>query len=139
MTTETKRPDCTIERDWITGSGLRAVCLVVLREHGRKSHRCGYVAVPKSHAAFGKEYDDVSVNVHGGLTFGRDNVLGVESSDVWWLGFDCAHSGDALIEESPYRPEYSHRSRDVVRTQEYVERECESLAAQLSNMEKANV
>lgn len=30
---------------------------------------CGYVGVPESHPAFRKHYNDVDVNVHGGLTY----------------------------------------------------------------------
>jgi hypothetical protein len=43
-----------IKRDWITKSGLRAMCLLV--QNG--SHRCGYVAVPVGHVLHGKGYRD---------------------------------------------------------------------------------
>jgi hypothetical protein len=47
---------------------------------------------------------------------------------VWWLGFDCAHSGDF----SPgYDSFLNSRGYDVYRDREYVERECRKLAAQL--------
>lgn len=67
---------------------------------------CGYVGVPPSHPAFGKFYDDVDVEVHGGLTFadkchesddegrGICHVTEPGEPDVWWLGFDCAHFMD---------------------------------------------
>lgn len=50
-----------IERDWTTNAGLRAVCLVVLH-HGTeaKSHRCGYVCLPKGHPLHGMHYGQES-------------------------------------------------------------------------------
>jgi hypothetical protein len=35
-----------------------------------------YVALPKGHPDIGKDYDDLSPNVNGGLTFGDGNVYG---------------------------------------------------------------
>ena len=72
---------------------------------------CGYVAVPPGHPWHGKSYGDVRVldadgaetwpDVHGGLTYSekcQGHICHVakpgESDDVWWLGFDCNHSGD---------------------------------------------
>lgn len=46
-----------VEKDWITASGLRAVVLICLY-NGRKSHRCGYVEVPKNSPLFGKSYKE---------------------------------------------------------------------------------
>lgn len=40
-----------IERDWITRSGLRAVCYLIPNRH-----RCGYVELPPGHPLHGAEY-----------------------------------------------------------------------------------
>lgn len=62
---------------------------------------CGYVGVPPGHKFHKKKYDDVDVDVHGGLTYSdkcQGHVCHVprpgESEDAWWLGFDCAHFDD---------------------------------------------
>jgi len=74
-------------RDWVH-AGLR--CKALQGPFGIN----GYVAVPKSHPNFGDDYDDVDVEVHGGLTFGQQ---GEEDSDMWpdpelyWFGWDTAH------------------------------------------------
>lgn len=53
-----------------------------------------------------------------------------EPNDVWWFGFDCAHSGDVS-------PGYDRELRgfgtghDTYRDLDYVVRQCEQLAAQL--------
>ena len=56
---------------------------------------CGYVGIPREHRFWGTEYnthdelDDISDNVHGGLTYSR------EESDGWWyFGFDTNHIDD---------------------------------------------
>ena len=56
---------------------------------------CGYVGIPKGHRFWGTEYgthdelDDISDNVHGGLTYS------VEGADGWWyFGFDTNHADD---------------------------------------------
>lgn len=71
---------------------------------------------------------DVVCDVHGGITYAGGKGYPVES-DGWWFGFDCAHAGDGEIEPDPRWP------RDgEVRSAEYVEAECESLAKQLKDL-----
>lgn len=121
-----------VEKDWITGAGLRAVCIIGL-DGERKRHRCGYVAVPADHPAYNKGYDDVAADVHGGLTYaGGNDKYPVEDPGLWWLGFDCAHYGDVEIEPDP---RFHFGREGIVRSLEYVQAECESLAAQLKAME----
>lgn len=74
----------TIEKRW-RSHGFK--CKVILV---RQSHRCGYVAVPKSHVAYGMDYNVLPIEVHGGLTYGQE-----EKDGNWWFGFDCAHLGDS--------------------------------------------
>lgn len=54
-------------------------------------HRCGYVALPKGHPLFGKDWDacyDIApeLQVDGGITFANG------TDDMWILGWDAAHS-----------------------------------------------
>src|SRR5262249_8204209 len=78
-------------------------CLIV---RGPLGALCGYVGVSDIHPLYGKGCN-IDVQVHGGLTFvgGCDysadesthicHVPGPgEPDNVWWFGFDCAHSGD---------------------------------------------
>lgn len=72
------------EKKWISKEGY--ICYVILID-GR--HRCGYVRVNKKNITNEiSDYNDVPVEVHGGLTYG--------SKGIW--GFDCAHYGDTLEE-----------------------------------------
>lgn len=79
-------------------------------------------------------------DVHGGLTFadhccphptdeGRGICHVVEAGDddnVWWLGFDCAHSGD-LSPKYDGRGRWGKEYRDIG----YVTEQCQTLARQL--------
>jgi hypothetical protein len=57
---------------------------------------CGYVGIPKEHRFWGKGYhgdneevDDISDNVHGGLTYSEEGKDG-----YWYFGFDTTHIND---------------------------------------------
>lgn len=67
------------------------------REHGWGN---GYAVVFKGHPAYGKDYLDIDVYVHGGLTY-TDSVnssnwdgLTEEMKDGWIVGFDTCHIND---------------------------------------------
>ena len=57
----------------------------------------GYVRIPDGHPYYEKTYDDIPVDVHGGLTF-SDHIFedGKYFSDGYWIGFDTAHYGDDI-------------------------------------------
>lgn len=106
-------------------------CMIVRNTAGL--HLCGYVGVTKEHPDFKKEYDDVCVDVHGGLTYGE--LCGgaichfTEDGDdeTYWLGFDCAHLGD-YSPTSRYLPDPFEKYREI----EFVKGETERLAEQLA-------
>lgn len=118
-------------------------CLI---HRNRMGALCGYVGVPSTHPAFEKGYDEVDVDVHGGLSYANkcqetgDPAEGIchvplpgRTDDVWWLGFDAAHAFDVM----PKMPDYGI-DLDVLdmayRTFGYVRGEVESLARQLAEM-----
>lgn len=112
-------------------------------------YRCGYVRIPQEHPLYGKDCHDDEVwelNIHGGITFGEaDKPCEKEGEDnAWWLGFDCAHAGDAA---DPDLPGSSHneikiqleRPSDSIKTTDYVRKECFSLVEQLKRMPIAQI
>lgn len=119
--------------EWITALGYPAI---ILRNDAVAL--CGYVGVPRGHAAYGKQ--DFGTSVHGGLTYGSRCYGHVchmprpgESDDVFWHGFDCAHYGDSVPLNTKYglpeAPDAEYRDVDYVRA------ECESLALTLHALE----
>ena len=81
------------------------------------------------------------ISVHGGLTY-ADKCSGSichdpddgEPDDVWWFGFDCAHSGDVC----PWMDRHYQSEHEKYKDVRYVESEVASLAKQLKAMETIN-
>jgi hypothetical protein len=114
-------------------------CLIV---RGPSGALCGYVGVPPGHPWHGKDWGDLDgVHVHGGLTYSdrcqeNGEICHVakpgEPEDVWWLGFDCAHSGDqcpAML----VSPVGFYQSGEIYKSITYVRTEVESLSEQASS------
>lgn len=135
-----------VEKDF-EYKGLR--CIVIFSMNGWRN---GYVGVPKSNKYYGKSYMDIEQSIdygdcHGGLTYSseKENSDYPVESDLWWFGFDCAHYGDGKDLDLAYEkfPKYREQilatkqiedmfpTYDTVRTTEYVEQNCISLANQL--------
>lgn len=64
----------------------------------------GYVILPKGHHLHGKSYNEIDVDIHGGLTFSElvnedvVEVFGLDSKHIgsWMIGFDTCHFNDTL-------------------------------------------
>lgn len=113
-------------------------------------HRCGYIGIPKDNKFYGLMYDDVDIDVHGGLTYASSDCNSeypVKTTDTWWIGFDCAHFGDGkdveLIKSFGEQEERTKMLLDMelrfpideeVRTVEYVENELRNAVKQLKNL-----
>lgn len=124
--------------------------------HSGMGYRCGYVRMPPGHPWHGKDYNDIeAAEAHGGLTFSREDVACDKggADDGWWVGFDCAHAGDAQDFSLPGNHHEMARVLtmaaippmlqfgefgDVVRTTEYVESECRSLCEQAATAAKTD-
>lgn len=66
---------------------------LVLRIRGM--HLCAYVRIPETHDFYGKEYDDIPIECHGGLTFCQMTDFELpDISNGYWIGWDYAHVGD---------------------------------------------
>lgn len=109
--------------------------------HPSSGHWCGYVAVPPGHPAHGKSYDDVLVEVHGGLTYANECAGDIchvpepgEPDNVFWLGFDCAHAGDLIPRASREDKAIFSSYGETYKPLSYVESECAALAQQLAVM-----
>lgn len=148
-------PDKVQWKDETTG----LPCLAVRNGRGG-GNWCGYVGVDATHPLYEKHYDTAhdlaggyggdpgtGISVHGGLTYAdhcahsTDESQGIchvpdpgEPDDVWWFGFDCAHSMD-------FTPGIASRYRDwpaipgeIYRTLGYVREEVRRLARDLARV-----
>lgn len=110
-------------KEWIydTKNGLQFKCFI--RRNMRMNNLCGYVEITKDNKLFGLNYLDIEIplNVHGGITWSD------LENDNWIFGFDCAHYNDMVFTEN-FIPRGSGEYKDM----DYVTKECEQLAEQLS-------
>lgn len=94
----------------------------------------GYVGVQPGHPTYGNGYDDMDIEVHGGLTFASEGDGKRWAKGRWWFGFDTAHSCDyspLLHERCPELPPFRDETyRDI----EYVRSEVKRLAEQLAKV-----
>jgi hypothetical protein len=88
-------------------------------------HLCGYILIPQGKKYYQEYFDNLDINIHGGITYSSTN-LRFQPEEGWWIGFDCAHSGDLC-----YMYESENYSHDVYRTMEFVESELKSAVDQL--------
>lgn len=122
-------------------------CKVVFHQLG---HRCGYLEIPRGHKLFEKDYYEIDLEVHGGLTYADHYSAPEGEVDEWWIGFDCAHSDDAkdyktafeLFKDYPEALASLHYMEQTdrrfgmneygeIRTLEFVEDELKSLVVQI--------
>lgn len=128
-----------VESDFVY-KGIR--CVVIFTRMG---HRCGYVGVDEKSTIFEKGYNELDFDVHGGLTYsggGKDSKYPVESN-LFWIGFDCAHYMDSsdiekaleygLIDEESYKQLTSIYmfQEGQIRSKSFCEDECRSLVDQI--------
>lgn len=60
------------------------------------SHPCAYVRLPKGHCLQGKDYMDIPINCHGGLTYSSSSLKVSAKKEIKgaWIGWDYSHYGD---------------------------------------------
>jgi hypothetical protein len=87
---------------------------------------CGYVGLDQEHPDFEKHYDNIDVDVHGGLTFA--GYWEDENDGLWYVGFDAGHAQDF-----DYDPALGYTIRPRLnKSMTYVEEETERLAEQMA-------
>ena len=92
-----------------------------LLSHGLylENYLCGYVGLPKTSKFYKKNYDDIPIDCHGGLTYGSNQLFGQNDPDTFWIGYDCAHYGDSIF----------------ICNLEYCEEQCRSIVDQIIEAE----
>ncbi len=60
------------------------------------THPTAYVEIPFSHSWYGKDYDEINIVVHGGLTYSNDRLFISETNELkgWFIGWDYDHYDD---------------------------------------------
>ena len=106
-------------------------------------YRCGYIKLEPDHPWYGiEETNNINARVHGGITFSEADLACNKSGEDngWWIGFDCAHSGDAVdpsILYASYRNlsyEFTLR-HETIKTTEYVRENIKQLIMQAQEVQ----
>jgi len=104
-------------------------CLI--QRHPEMGHLCGYIAVDATHPWHDKHYECIHADVHGDLTYAGHKRLDNPESELWYIGFDCAHAGDVVPNLLASYPQWMLHLRDEeYRDWAYVRLEVLSLARQ---------
>jgi len=101
------------------------------------THPCCYVGLPENHPYFGKEYTNIDIDCHGGLTY-SDAKLHADptAQESWWIGWDYAHCGDyAGYYELDCMKDFDH-SKDKKWTTEELKEEVLNVIKELLEVEK---
>jgi hypothetical protein len=89
-------------RDWIEDEGTPIARRALILEGG--ASLCAYVGIPADHPLAGRNYDDMPLECHGGLTFGdAGSKRGPWPAGWYWYGWDYAHLGDITRYDRKYR------------------------------------
>lgn len=118
-------------------------CLIIRTQSG---YLCGYVAIESNHPDYDKDYNEVNVECHGGLTYGErcsGHICHIpkpgKPDDVYWLGFDHAHSRDYSPANNIYKMKYgTHFNRmenETYKDINFVTKGVKHLAEQLKSIQ----
>lgn len=112
--------------------GIKCLIRRVFVRDGSESyfggHLCGYCSLPKGHPWENMSYDEIPIEVHGGVTFMERDM----ETDQMLVGFDCAHTDDIMPSMKDIIGKelemYFHSTyKNIV----YVSGECVSMAEQI--------
>lgn len=98
-------------------------------------HPCGYVGVPLNHLLAGIDYDNLDIEVHGGLTFSAKGDGNIWPENYWWFGWDYAHAGDY----AGYEPLLQNQLGGKKWTTEEIYQEALSVIEQLENIKNKEI
>lgn len=59
------------------------------------THPTAYVAVEEDNILYGRNYNEININCHGGLTYSEDHLMDF-ITNKWVLGWDYAHYNDFM-------------------------------------------
>lgn len=72
-----------------------------VEDHYFGGHFCGYVFLDSNHSLFGENFQNITIDCHGGISFSEY----VQEQGAHLIGFDCAHSGDYVPSLEKFREE----------------------------------
>lgn len=99
------------------------------------THPTAYIEIPRNHKCYIKSYNDIDIEVHGGLTYSKEYLYISEEQKLdnsWFIGWDYAHCGDYLGYEKIF-PSYL-QTEDKKWTTEEIQQEVFKVCKQLEEL-----
>lgn len=98
------------------------------------THPTAYVKIPENHKYWLKDYSDIDIEVHGGLTYSSDHIWTSDNQRIegWFIGWDYAHFGDYIGYEEKIPSRY--RTDGKKWTTEEIQKEVYDVCYQLKNL-----
>lgn len=101
------------------------------------THPTAYVRIPENHPYYKKDYNEIDIDVHGGLTYSKEylDIGELPALDGWFIGWDYAHLGDyaGWYEEKRYKALGLYEDAKKWTTEE-IKEDVERVCAQLSKI-----
>ena len=97
------------------------------------THPTAYVEIPKKSKLYGKNYNDIDIMCHGGLTYSSDILFTSKNTKLansWFIGWDYAHLDDYF----GFDEIFELRDAKKWTTQEIIN-ECEEVIDQIIDLE----
>lgn len=100
-------------------------------------HLVGYIFLPENHQWYGKNYDDIPIECHGGISYAEKTEEGYQ------VGFDCGHLNDIIPSMIEIRKRFNlipeglekHPVFNLTyKNMAFCIRECKSMAKQASKI-----
>lgn len=104
------------------------------------THPTAYIRIPKDHKFFGKEIEQIDINVHGGITYSEEGLCieNGKEAEGWFIGRDYGHYGDYLGFEERYPRVYRSGGKKWTTKEIYKEVRAVCYQIQNSKEEKEN-
>ena len=101
------------------------------------THPTAYVEIPKDHPLYLKNYHEIDIEVHGGLTYSDTSLNTSNNTEIdnsWFIGWDYAHAYDycGFMKKEIFEELYSHGNKKWT-TEEIIE-ECKDVIDQIIDM-----
>lgn len=101
------------------------------------THPTAYIKIPENHKYYGKDYGEIDIDVHGGLTYAHDYLYIDDTTKVdgWFIGWDYAHWGDYMgyFEDENWQ-QYHQFEDDKKWTTQEIKEEVASVCYQLAEI-----
>lgn len=79
------------------------------------SHPCCYILLDKKNPFYYQHYDDIPLDVHGGLTYSSKEHYLIDNKGKWIIGWDYAHYGDKFGNRTWSCGDHTWKTKELIK------------------------